>query len=185
MLVGARPGLRLDLEDEVLSAMAGATASSISPPTGHYLYRGAAARSSWKRISPRDDAGAAEFREYLRGPPGRAVRDARRPRRRGLPRGPDPVPARRDRQAVIAAAPRAALPRHAPRRRAVARLRPRASGATSGCCSPRSPTREQFAPWLDALEEAGARLAGVYSVPLLAPALAARLGRRARAPASS
>jgi hypothetical protein len=35
---------------------------------------------------------------------------------------------------------------------------------------------QQFAPWLDALEEAGARLAGVYSVPLLAPALAARLG---------
>ena len=33
-------------------------------------------------------------------------------------------------------------------------------------------------PWLDALEEAGARLAGVYSVPLLAPALAASLGAR-------
>ena len=37
---------------------------------------------------------------------------------------------------------------------------------------------QQFAPWLDALEEAGARLAGVYSVPLLAPALAARLAMR-------
>jgi len=37
---------------------------------------------------------------------------------------------------------------------------------------------QQFAPWLDALEEAGARLAGVYSVPLLAPALATRLGAR-------
>lgn len=35
---------------------------------------------------------------------------------------------------------------------------------------------QQLAPWLDALEEAGARLSGVYSVPLLAPALAARLG---------
>ena len=35
---------------------------------------------------------------------------------------------------------------------------------------------QQLAPWLDALEESGARLAGVYSVPLLAPALAARLG---------
>ncbi len=34
---------------------------------------------------------------------------------------------------------------------------------------------QQFVPWLDALENAGARLAGVYSVPLLAPALAARL----------
>jgi hypothetical protein len=38
----------------------------------------------------------------------------------------------------------------------------------------------QFAPWLDALEESGARLAGVYSVPLLAPTLAARLAPRAQ-----
>jgi hypothetical protein len=37
---------------------------------------------------------------------------------------------------------------------------------------------QQLAPWLDALEESGARLAGVYSVPLLAPQLAARLGVR-------
>ena len=33
---------------------------------------------------------------------------------------------------------------------------------------------QQIAPWLDALDQAGARLAGVYSVPLLAPALARR-----------
>ena len=38
---------------------------------------------------------------------------------------------------------------------------------------------QQIAPWLDALDSAGARLAGVYSAPLLAPALAARLGTRA------
>jgi len=37
---------------------------------------------------------------------------------------------------------------------------------------------QQFTPWLDALAEAGAKLAGVYSVPMLAPALAARLGAR-------
>jgi len=35
---------------------------------------------------------------------------------------------------------------------------------------------QQFTPWLDALAESGARLAGVYSAPLLAPALAAQLG---------
>ncbi|HKX38400.1 MAG TPA: hypothetical protein VJN20_07090 [Burkholderiales bacterium] len=41
---------------------------------------------------------------------------------------------------------------------------------------------QQLAPWLDALEEAGTRLSGVYSAPLLAPALAARLGvKRERA----
>ena len=37
---------------------------------------------------------------------------------------------------------------------------------------------QQLAPWLDALEDSDARLAGVYSVPLLAPALAARLGAK-------
>jgi len=37
---------------------------------------------------------------------------------------------------------------------------------------------QQFEPWLNALSEAGARLAGVYSLPLLAPALAARLGTK-------
>jgi hypothetical protein len=37
---------------------------------------------------------------------------------------------------------------------------------------------QQLAPWLDALVEADAKLAGVFSVPLLAPALASRLGVR-------
>lgn len=37
---------------------------------------------------------------------------------------------------------------------------------------------QQFTPWIDAIAESGARLSGVYSVPLLAPALAARLGVR-------
>ena len=37
---------------------------------------------------------------------------------------------------------------------------------------------EQFSDWIEALVESGARLSGVYSVPLLAPALAARLGVR-------
>ncbi len=35
---------------------------------------------------------------------------------------------------------------------------------------------QQFTAWLDALAESGARLSGVYSTPLLAPALAQRLG---------
>ncbi len=34
---------------------------------------------------------------------------------------------------------------------------------------------QQFSPWLDALSDAGAKLAGVYSVPLVASALASRL----------
>ncbi len=37
---------------------------------------------------------------------------------------------------------------------------------------------EQFSAWIEALVASGARLSGVYSVPLLAPALATRLGVR-------
>ncbi len=37
---------------------------------------------------------------------------------------------------------------------------------------------EQFTSWIDAIVASGARLSGVYSVPLLAPVLAARLGAR-------
>jgi hypothetical protein len=37
---------------------------------------------------------------------------------------------------------------------------------------------QQLAPWLDALEEADVRLSGVYSAPLLGPALAAAVGAR-------
>jgi hypothetical protein len=37
---------------------------------------------------------------------------------------------------------------------------------------------EQFTAWIEALVESGARLSGVYSVPLLAPVLAAKLGAR-------
>jgi hypothetical protein len=39
---------------------------------------------------------------------------------------------------------------------------------------------QQFTPWLDALSDAGVRLAGVFSVPLIAPQLAARLGTKGR-----
>lgn len=37
---------------------------------------------------------------------------------------------------------------------------------------------QEFSPWLDALTDAGAKLAGVYSVPLIAPILATRLAAR-------
>ena len=37
---------------------------------------------------------------------------------------------------------------------------------------------QQISPWVDAIADAGIKLAGVYSAPLLAPALAARLGGR-------
>lgn len=39
---------------------------------------------------------------------------------------------------------------------------------------------QQFTPWLDALSDAGVRLAGVFSVPLIAPQLASLLGSKAK-----
>ena len=39
---------------------------------------------------------------------------------------------------------------------------------------------QQFTPWLDALTDAGVRLSGVFSAPLIAPQLAARLGTKGR-----
>src|SRR4051812_2226374 len=40
---------------------------------------------------------------------------------------------------------------------------------------------QQFSPWLDALSDAGAKLAGVYSVPLVGPSLGSRLAAKLNA----
>lgn len=43
---------------------------------------------------------------------------------------------------------------------------------------------QQFSPWLDAISEAGAKLAGVYSVPLVAPAVAETIASKIDAKSS-
>src|SRR6185503_8029027 len=144
----------------------------------HYLYTAAHGRLELQAKFSGDDLGVGAFREFLRGREralfalladlaGEDFHEDQVPRLRGA-----------DRQAVIQ--------RRLAQRYRDTRLAAALSLGTVNTGQRRNErllltsftNTQQFAPWLDALEEAGARLAGVYSVPLLAPALAARLGAR-------
>jgi len=143
----------------------------------HYLYSSSGALELAAKFSG-DDLGVTAFREYLRGRRGAlfaVLADLA-----GEDFHEEQVPWLRggDREAVV-------------QRRLAQRYRDTRLAAALSLGQLATPQRrnerlllasftntQQFAPWLDALEEAGARLAGVYSVPLLAPALAARLGAR-------
>jgi hypothetical protein len=144
----------------------------------HYLYRSSGAALELEARFPGDDLGVGEFREYLRGQRGAlfsVVADLA-----GEDFHEDQIPFLRgaDRDAVV-------------QRRLAQRYRDTRLAAALSLGHVNTGERrnerlllasftntQQLAPWLDALEESGARLAGVYSVPLLAPALAARLGVR-------
>ena len=144
----------------------------------HYLYTAAHGKLELQAKFSGDDLGVGAFREFLRGREralfalladlaGEDFHEDQVPRLRGA-----------DRQAVIQ--------RRLAQRYRDTRLAAALSLGTVNTGQRRNErllltsftNTQQFAPWLDALEEAGARLAGVYSVPLLAPALAARLGAR-------
>ncbi|MGE5641274.1 MAG: hypothetical protein ACM30H_14385 [Clostridia bacterium] len=143
---------------------------------GHAVYRSSRGSLDLEGSFAADEAGLAGFREYLRGRKGAlfaAVADLA-----GEDFHEDQVPYLRgsDRQAVV-------------QRRLAQRYRDTRIAAALSLGQVQAGERknerillasftntEQLAPWLDALDEAGVRLAGVYSVPLLAPALAARLG---------
>jgi len=144
----------------------------------HYLYSASGGKLELDAKFSGDDLGVSAFREYLRGRRGALfalVADLA-----GEDFHEEQVPLLRggDREAVV-------------QRRLAQRYRDTRLSAALSLGQVTTPQRrnerlllasftntQQFAPWLDALEESGARLAGVYSVPLLAPALAARLGAR-------
>jgi hypothetical protein len=145
----------------------------------HAVYRAARSRLELEARFSADDSGVEEFREYLRGRRGAlfsVLADLA-----GEDFHEDQIPFLRggDREAVI-------------QRRLAQRYRDTRLAAALSLghvvTGERKNERlllasftntQQIAPWLDALDDAGARLAGVYSVPLLAPALAARLGAKA------
>ena len=144
----------------------------------HYVYRLAGGALVLEAKFSADDLGVTGFREYLRGRRGAlfaVVADLA-----GEDFHEDQIPYLRgnDRAQVI-------------QRRLAQRYRDTRLAAALGMGYVADERRnerlllasftntQQFAPWLDALAEAGARLAGVYSVPLIAPALAQRLGARA------
>jgi hypothetical protein len=144
----------------------------------HYLYTEVHGKLSLEARFSGDDLGVTEFREFLRTRRGALF--AILADLAGEDFHEDQVPSLRggDREAVI-------------QRRLAQRYRDTRLAAALSLGSVHTGQRrnerllltsftntQQFAPWLDALEESDARLAGVYSVPLLAPTLAARLGMR-------
>jgi hypothetical protein len=144
----------------------------------HYLYSASAGKLHLEARFAADEAGVSAFREHLRERRGAlfaVVADLA-----GEDFHEEQVPLLRgsDREAVVQ---RRLAQRYREARLATALSLGPIQGAqrrNERLLLASFTSTQQFAPWLDALEEAGARLAGVYSVPLLAPALAARLGAR-------
>lgn len=144
----------------------------------HYLYAASGGSLALEAKFPADDNGVNEFRRYLqsrRGALFSVVADLA-----GEDFHEDQIPSLRgaERKTVV-------------QRRLAQRYRDTRLAAALSLGHVVTPERrnerlllasftntQQLAPWLDALDESGARLAGVFSVPLLAPALAARLGAR-------
>ena len=144
----------------------------------HYLYDASGGKLALEARFSGDDLGVTAFRDFLRGRQGALF--ALLADLAGEDFHEEHVPVLRgaDREAVV-------------QRRLAQRYRDTRLAAALSLGRVTTPQRrnerlllasftntQQFTPWLDALEESGARLAGVYSVPLLAPALAARLGAR-------
>jgi hypothetical protein len=142
---------------------------------GHALYRWAGgALELESRFTP-DDAGLEEFRGRMRGRAGALVyvlADLA-----GEDFHEDQIPYLRggDRQAVVE---RRLAQRYRDTRLAAALSLGYATGErrSERLLLASFTNTQQFTAWMDVLADAGARLSGVYSVPLLAPALAARLG---------
>ena len=143
----------------------------------HQVYAWARGRLQLEARFPGDDTGVAGFREYLAGRPGAlfyALADLA-----GEDFHEEQVPYLRggDREQVVQ---RRLAQRYRDTRLATALSLGFVKGERRNerLLLTSFTNTQQLAPWLDALAESGARLAGVYSVPLLAPALAARLGVR-------
>src|SRR3954465_1482127 len=144
----------------------------------HYLYRSRGQAIELEATFSSDDVGLSAFHEYLRGRRGAlfsVLADVA-----GEDFHEEQIPYLRggDREAVL-------------QRRLAQRYRDTRLAAALSLGQVRTPERRnervllasftntlQLSQWLDALEEAGARLAGVYSAPLIAPALAGALGAR-------
>ena len=141
----------------------------------HYLYRSSGGALEFEAKFTGDDAGVAEFREFLKGHRGALF--ALLADLAGEDFHEDQLPLLRggDREAVV-------------QRRLAQRYRDTRLAAALSLGAVTAGERrnerlllasftntQQFTPWLDALEDAGTRLTGVFSVPLLAPALAAKL----------
>ena len=144
----------------------------------HYLYRSAGRTLELEAKFSGDDLGVTAFREHLRGQRGALFAVLADLAGEDFHEEQVPFVRGADREALLA-------------RRLAQRYRDTRLAAALSLGQVVTPERrnervllasftntQQLAPWLDALEEAGTRLSGVYSTPLLAPALAAKLGAR-------
>ena len=144
----------------------------------HYLYRSARGELELEAKFSDDEAGIDAFREYLRGRKGALFSIMADLAGEDFHEEQIPLLRGGDREAV--------LQRRLAQRYRDTRLAAALSLGTALAGERRNErlllasftNTQSLAPWLDALEESDARLAGVFSVPLLAPALAARLGVR-------
>ena len=144
----------------------------------HYLYRSVGPALELEAKFTGDDLGITAFRDYLRGQRGALFAVLADLAGEDFHEEQIPYVRGADREALVS-------------RRLAQRYRDTRLAAALSLGQVATPERrnervlltsftntQQLAPWLDALEEAGARLSGVYSIPLLAPALAAKLGVR-------
>jgi hypothetical protein len=143
----------------------------------HFIYAWSRGRLALDARFPSDDAGASAFREYLGGHRGAlfsVVVDLA-----GEDFHEELIPYLRgaDREQVIR---RRLAQRYRDTRLATALSLGYVSGERRNerLLLTSFTNTQRLAPWLDALAESEAKLAGMFSVPLLAPALAARLGVR-------
>src|SRR5216684_3931235 len=146
----------------------------------HYLYRSAGRTLELEAKFSGDDLGITAFREHLRGQRGALFAVLADLAGEDFHEEQLPFVRGADREALLA-------------RRLAQRYRDTRLAAALSLGQVITPERrnervllasftntQQLAPWLDALEEAGTRLSGVYSTPLLAPALARKLGAKGR-----
>src|SRR5882672_9417913 len=144
----------------------------------HYLYRAGAGGLELEARFPGDDLGVSAFREHLLARPGALFSVVADLASENIHEEQIPYLRGSDRDAIVQ---RRLAQRYRDTRLATALSLgegPTAERRNERLLLASFTNTQQLAPWLDALEEAGARLAGVYSVPLLAPALGAKLGAK-------
>lgn len=144
---------------------------------GHALYRAGGGALELQGRFAADEGGLAAFREHLKGCRGALVTVLADLAGEDFHEEQIPYLRGGDRQSVV---DRRLAQRYRDTRLAAAVSMGTASGErrTERLLLASFTNTQQFTPWIDTLAEAKARLAGVYSAPLLAPALAAKLGSK-------
>ena len=144
----------------------------------HYLYKSAGRSLELESKFSGDEAGITAFRDYLRGQRGALFAVVADLAGEDFHEEQIPLVRGADREAVVS---RRLAQRYRDTRLAAALSLGQVAAAerkNERVLLTSFTNTQQLTPWLDALEEAGVKLSGVYSIPLLAPALAKKLAAR-------